>query len=69
MLQPKDSNGWDPSADMTAKVEEAYARGFQKWEKKIDNENMCVTSKQRMQSLHRHIALERSAVILLVGEI
>lgn len=54
---------------MTAKVEEAYARGFQKWEKKIDNENMCVTSKQRMQSLYRHIALERSAVILLVGEI
>lgn len=54
---------------MTAKVEEAYAQGFQKWEKKIDNENMCVTSKQRMQSLHRQIALERSAVILLVGEI
>jgi hypothetical protein len=56
---------------MTAKVEAAYAQGFQKWEKKIDklNENMCVTSKQRMQSLHRHKALERSAVILLVGEI
>lgn len=54
---------------MTAKVEEAYARGFQKREKKIDNENMCVTSKQHMQSLHRHKALERSAVILLVGEI